>query len=83
MFKDILSKAMENEKRLGSCKVHDFSIDVTPEKVMGKRWKCSKCLGETDNISKYWYNKGLEHGNDREFVKHWYNKGLEHGGNKE
>lgn len=51
----------ENNKLLNSCEQHLFSIDVTPEKTIAKRWKCERCGGVVENINKYWYEQGLKH----------------------
>jgi hypothetical protein len=52
----------ENQKRLSSCDVpHNFTIDTTPEKQLGKRWKCEKCRGIIGSANKAWYLQGLRH----------------------
>lgn len=61
-IKKIMEKVKENDKRLKECDPpHDFSIALTLSPRL-KKWKCSKCKGEIDNIYKCWYEKGLEHG---------------------
>jgi len=51
-----------NRVRLLSCKgPHKFTIDITPEKTIGKKWKCELCDGEIDSINKEWYELGLKH----------------------
>lgn len=60
--KEIFQQVKENSNKLNSCSRHDFSIDTTPDKKFGKRYKCVNCGGEIDSIEKYWYEKGLEHG---------------------
>jgi hypothetical protein len=58
-----LAKVQANHKALASCAgPHDFSIDVTPTKTFGKRWRCSLCQGEIDSIAKIYYTEGLQHG---------------------
>lgn len=41
---------------------HEFAIDATPDRTIGKRWRCAKCGGEVDFGAKLWYEKGLAHG---------------------
>jgi hypothetical protein len=56
----------ENNRKLEACVgPHDF-IDTTPDKVTGRKYKCSKCEGSIDSIAFSWYNKGLEHGKIKE-----------------
>lgn len=40
---------------------HDF-VDITPGKIIGKRYRCSTCLGEIDGVALVWYQRGLVHG---------------------
>jgi hypothetical protein len=58
----IWDKVQENNKKLESCKEHNFSIDLTPVRKFGKRYACEHCGGEIDSINKSWYEKGVEHG---------------------
>jgi hypothetical protein len=63
--KDIEGIALEVKasiKKLNGCKLHNFSIDVTPERNYSKRYRCLNCGGTVDNSAKYWYEKGLKHG---------------------
>lgn len=39
---------------------HDFQ-DISPEKKIGKKYRCSKCRGELDGINVRWYERGLDH----------------------
>jgi len=59
----IMAEVRENIRKLDSCKLHDFSIDLTPGRPisMGMKWKCSKCGGEVDCTKKKWYELGLTH----------------------
>ncbi|MDO6355294.1 hypothetical protein Q3V94_09500 [Caloramator sp. CAR-1] len=59
--KEIFQMVIENQNKLKSCSRHDFSIDITADRALGKRYRCSNCGGEVDSIEKYWYEKGLEH----------------------
>lgn len=61
-FKEIFEQAKANQRKLNSCPKHSFTIDLTPTRVMGKRWKCANCGGEIEGINKSWYEDGLKHG---------------------
>lgn len=52
----------ENTKRLESCTLHSFDIDIFPDLLVGKKWQCSNCHGEVDSVKKLWYEEGLAHG---------------------
>ena len=58
---EIWENVKANRAMLESCSLHDFSIDLKPEQAYGKRFRCSKCGGEVDHITKLWYEKGIEH----------------------
>jgi len=61
-LKRIWSEVKLNRARLVSCTgPHKFTIDITPEKKIGKRWKCELCQGTIDSINKEWYELGLKH----------------------
>lgn len=55
-------KVKANSKKLNGCVLHDFSIDMNPDKQMLKRYQCTNCGGEVDHTTKYWYETGLAHG---------------------
>ena len=57
----IMAEVKENIRKLESCKFHDFSIDLNPDKVMFKKWQCSRCGGEVDCTKKQWYELGTAH----------------------
>lgn len=59
--KALWQQVRENHKKLASCKLHDFSIDLTPGKPWGNRYQCVNCGGEVDDTRKEWYEKGLKH----------------------
>lgn len=59
--KEIWNQVVENDKLLKSCLLHSFDIDLSPDRKIGKRWKCSKCNGEVDSMAKLWYERGLMH----------------------
>lgn len=44
---------------------HEFTVDTTPDRTIGKRWRCAKCGGEVDCGVKMWYERGLAHGAKR------------------
>jgi len=58
-----MEKMKQNIETLGKCKTpHDFSIDLTPEKTLNKKWKCSRCGGEVQALSKLYYELGYNDG---------------------
>lgn len=59
---EIWKQVVENHVKLASCEQHEFTIDLFPDRPVGKRWKCTHCGGEVDSNSKDWYERGLEHG---------------------
>lgn len=61
--KKIFEQVKENHLKLESCSNHNFSIDLEPDKRLGKRWQCSNCMGEVTSSEKHWYETGLKHGN--------------------
>lgn len=63
-MKWVLDAIIGNSDILKACSRHSFDIDLNKERVAGKRWKCSNCGGEVDEIKKSWYEKGLEHGEE-------------------
>jgi hypothetical protein len=54
-------KALANRAALDGCTMHEFR-DTTPEKKIGKRWKCTHCSGEIDEIERIIYDQGVAHG---------------------
>lgn len=52
----------QNHATLDACPAHDFSIDTTPEKPIGKTWRCTACGGTVDSIWKGAYETGRRHG---------------------
>lgn len=60
--KQIMQQVQLNHNKLDNCPRHDFSIDLDPAKVFGKRWQCTHCTGTVDSIIKDWYERGLRHG---------------------
>jgi hypothetical protein len=57
----IWEEVKENHRKLDSCKKHSFDEDVTPDRVLGKTYKCTSCGGTVDSITKSWYELGLKH----------------------
>lgn len=64
LIEQVIEQVKKNRKTLMNCKQHDFSIDLTPERVLGKRWKCAECGGEVAGSEKHWYELGLKHGKE-------------------
>jgi lipopolysaccharide biosynthesis regulator YciM len=56
----LLSQVRENQARLESCSGHEFE-DITPQKTLGKRYRCKNCHGDVDAHAHHWYCLGLEH----------------------
>lgn len=63
---DLMKSVIANNKLLNSCSRHSFDIDLLPERLMGKRWRCSKSNGEVDSTAKMWYEDGLKHGGSQD-----------------
>lgn len=61
MNQSLWASVQANHDKLDGCKNHVFSIDLTPEKRFGKRWRCIYCGGEVDTVSKTWYELGRRH----------------------
>lgn len=60
-IKQTWEKVKVNRELLDGCEYHNFSIDLLPEKAMGKRWRCTNCEGEVNSENKYWYELGIKH----------------------
>jgi hypothetical protein len=61
-FKKLWEEAQANQRRLIECKgPHEF-VDLTPNKKIGKSFRCSLCNGEANGTDVYWYKMGLKHG---------------------
>lgn len=60
--KAIWAEVQENHRKLRGCALHDFSIDLNPDRRMGKKWQCSRCGGVIDAVRRLWYIDGLKHG---------------------
>lgn len=48
-------------RALDACPRHTF-VDATPERKLGKRWRCSACGGEIDTVQRRMYDQGFAHG---------------------
>lgn len=57
----IYNKVIDNKAKLDACPQHFFTIDLSPERTLGKHWACAKCDGEVDALAKYWYELGATH----------------------
>ena len=60
----LFQQVKENHRRLADCSGHTFT-DTTPDKPIGKKYRCSHCLGEIDSQAYYWFTKGVEQGGRR------------------
>jgi hypothetical protein len=59
--KAIWEQVKANHARLETCVgPHDFQ-DITPDKPLAKRYRCSKCNGEAEGTNVHWYERGLKH----------------------
>lgn len=75
----LMDEAKTNLKKLESCKLHKFDIDLMPDKPeILKVYKCSKCGGELNWAQKIWYERGVEHAKNRagSWIVHDYEEGL-------
>jgi hypothetical protein len=60
----IYKNVMDNQKKLESCKRHDFSIDTVPHTTINKTLKCTQCEGKVNSSAKMWYELGFLHGEE-------------------
>ncbi len=60
--KKLWADARINGARLDTCQGPHAFVDATPEKQIGKRWRCFLCRGECDSAAKHYYEQGLAHG---------------------
>jgi hypothetical protein len=60
----IYKNVMDNQKKLESCKRHDFSIDTVPHTTINKTLKCTQCEGNVNSSAKMWYELGFLHGEE-------------------
>ena len=61
---ELWASVKANSAKLDSCPRHDF---VKIDNLIGGKYRCSRCDGETDSIAVRWYLDGLKHaggGND-------------------
>lgn len=73
-MRPIIEAVNENIKRLDSCKGPHSFHDITPDRQLGKRFRCYKCQGEVDIISKRWYEAGLLHGAKAQHTRDEFHK---------
>jgi hypothetical protein len=57
--RQIMETAKENWKRLNSCRLHDFSVEIEPQRKFFERYQCVNCGGHVDKTAKHWYEKAL------------------------
>ena len=55
-----------NRRILDACQHHDFSIDLSPTRTIGKQWQCCNCGGHVDSMAKHWFEVGIAHGRQQE-----------------
>lgn len=61
----ILDQVQANNSLLESCPgPHDF-VNLTPERPLGARYRCSQCKGTAPAMAVRWYMDGLAHGKNR------------------
>lgn len=48
-----------NAKALRECEGPHVFEDVTPDKRIGKDYRCTRCGGVLSSINKHWYEQGL------------------------
>ena len=58
---ELWMRVQENAERLRKCAGHEFSVDLSPDTVISKKWACRHCRGEVSSVHKYWYEQGREH----------------------
>lgn len=58
---ELWEQVATNIDALRACRGHDFSIDLTPTRILGKRWRCAHCGGDVSSDAKHWYEDGLTH----------------------
>lgn len=61
----IWAKVKANRAHLDACPGPHAFEDVTPERPIGKTYRCTTCGGEVDAVAKHWYEHGLKHGRAR------------------
>lgn len=57
---EIFEKVKRNHQQLAGCDHHIFT-DITPDKLLNKKYRCGRCQGEIDSQAYYWFTKGQEH----------------------
>lgn len=61
-MKALWAKVQENTRTLDACTgPHHFEC-LTPDRLLGSRWRCRLCGGEVALGDKGWYDRGLAHG---------------------
>lgn len=63
--KAIWDMVVANHDKLESCPGPHVFQNITPEKKIGKRYRCTMCGGEAEQLNVSWYNKGLGHASAR------------------
>ena len=60
-IKELAEQVKANARVLEQCTEHAFTIDLDPEKPLGKRWMCERCRGVVRGPAKFWYEAGRAH----------------------
>ena len=58
-----MKEIKENRTKLDACSKHNFSIDITPNRTINKKFRCISCDGIVSVQEKLWYEKGLKDAN--------------------
>jgi len=59
-IKRIGEEVKQNHELLRNCSGHDF-VDESPDKQLGKTFRCSRCQGTVDAVKRMWYLEGIKH----------------------
>lgn len=59
--KSLWAQVQENHRKLDMCGGPHHFEDITPGVKMNKKYRCTKCDGVIDGMSKAWYDKGFSH----------------------
>jgi hypothetical protein len=58
----VLEQAKENRRKLEACPGPHVFDDATPDRKVGKTYRCSICGGTADAVARHWYELGRAHG---------------------
>lgn len=63
--KALVAEVQENQTRIQGCVGPHAFEDATPDRKIGKTYRCAKCGGAVNSQAFYWYQTGLQHGGSR------------------